>query len=84
MVYGSQYGDQTGLILRDSDSGDQRCLAYPVQRDEQESIAPLSLLPAMSFTPDNKEVVTTWDGKLHRVVTDGGNVNVIPLDVRRI
>lgn len=35
----------------------------------------------MSFTPDNKEIVTTRDGKLHRVAIDDGNVNVIPLDV---
>ena len=40
MVYGSQYDDQTGLILRDSDSGDERC--HICTRDEQESIAPLN------------------------------------------
>mgnify|MGYP003320943903 FL=1 len=34
-------------------------LAYPVQHDEQESIAPLGVLPAMSFTPDSKEIVAS-------------------------
>lgn len=57
LVYGSRYNDQTGLVLRDLKTGDEKWLAYPVQRDDQESIAPMGVLPAMSFTPDNKEVV---------------------------
>ena len=81
MVYGTRYEDQTGLILRNLDSGDEKWLAYPIQRDEQESIAPLGVLPAMTFTPDSKEVITTWDGKLYRVAISGGNVREIPLDV---
>lgn len=81
MVYGSRYEDQTGLVLRDLKSGDERWLAYPIQRDEQESIAPLGVLPAMSFTPDSKEVITSWDGKLFKVGIEGGKATEIPLDV---
>ncbi len=81
LVYGSRYEDQTGLILRDLNTGDEKWLAYPIQRDEQESIAPLGVLPAMTFTPDSKEVITTWDGKLYRVAISGGGVTEIPLDV---
>uniref|UniRef100_UPI0040489217 TolB family protein n=1 Tax=Roseivirga sp. TaxID=1964215 RepID=UPI0040489217 len=57
LVYGSRYEEHTGLVIRDLKSGDEHWLAYPVQRDEQESIAPLGVLPAMSFTPDSKELV---------------------------
>ncbi len=81
MVYGSRYEDQTGLVLRNLKSGDEQWLAYPIQRDEQESIAPLGVLPAMSFTPDSKEVVTSWGGKLYRVPIAGGSAIEIPLDV---
>jgi len=81
LVYGSRYEDETGLVLRDLKSGDERWLAYPIQRDEQESIAPLGVLPAMSFTPDSKEVVCSWGGKLYRVAIDGGTATEIPLDV---
>lgn len=81
MVYGSRYEDQTGLVLRDLKSGDERWLAYPIQRDEQESIAPLGVLPAMSFTTDSKEVITSWDGKLYRVGIADGKTTEIPLDV---
>jgi len=54
LVYGTRFEDKTGLMLRNLKTGDERWLAYPVQRDEQESIAPLGVLPAMSFTPDSK------------------------------
>ena len=81
LVYGSRYEDQTGLIIRDLNSGDERWLAYPIQRDEQESIAPLGVLPAMSFTPDSKELVTSWGGKLYRVPISGEAAIEIPMDV---
>ena len=81
MVYGSRYEEQTGLVKRDLASGDEEWLAYPVQRDEQESIAPLGVLPAMTFTPDSKYFIASWDGKLHKVAIDGSGSAEIPLDV---
>lgn len=81
LVYGSRYEDNTGLVLRELKSGDEKWLAYPVQRDEQESIAPLGVLPAMSFTPDSKEIVASWGGKLYRVPVSGGGATEIPMDV---
>ncbi len=81
LVYGSRYNDQTGLIIRDIKSGDEKWLAYPVQRDEQESIAPMGVLPAMSFTPDSKEVVASYGGKFYRIPVAGGNAINIPFDM---
>ena len=63
LVYGSRFNDQTGLVKRNLETQEEEWLAYPVQRDEQESIAPLGVLPAMSFTPDSKEVVASYGGK---------------------
>lgn len=81
LVYGSRYNDETGLILRDLKSGDEKWLAYPVQRDEQESIAPMGVLPAMSFTPDSKEVVASYGGKFFRIPVAGGNAINIPFEM---
>ena len=78
MVYGSRYNDQTGLILRDMKTNDEKWLAYPVQRDEQESIAPLGVLPAMSFTPDSKNVVASYGGKFYSIPVAGGAAVNIP------
>jgi Tol biopolymer transport system component len=82
MVYGSRYNDQTGLILRDLKSNEDRWLAYPVQRDEQESIAPLGVLPAMSFTPDSKQVVASYGGKFYSIPVDGGAAVNIPFNIQ--
>lgn len=81
LVYGSRYNDQTGLILRDLTTGDEKWLAYPVQRDEQESIAPLGVLPAMSFTPDSKSVIASYGGKFYSLPIAGGNAVNIPFEI---
>ena len=71
MVFGTRYEDETGLMIRNMESGDESWLAYPVQRDEQESIAPLGVLPGMSFTPDSQFLVTSYGGKIYKVsITD--------------
>ena len=81
LVYGTRYNDQTGLVLRDLKTGDEKWLAYPVQHDEQESIAPLGVLPAMSFTPDSKEVVASYGGKFYRIPVAGGDAINIPFEI---
>jgi len=72
MVYGSRYEDKTGLVIRDLATGDERWLAYPVQRDDQESIATMGVLPGMAFTPDSKFLVAAYGGKIHRIAVEGG------------
>ncbi len=67
LVYGTRFEDQTGLILRDLNTGEESWLAYPVQRDEQESIAPLGVLPAMSFTPDSNALIVSYGGNIHKI-----------------
>ncbi len=81
LVYGSRFNDQTGLVLRDLTNGDERWLAYPVQRDEQESIAPLGVLPAMSFTPDSKDLIASYGGKIYRIPAAGGPAVNIPFEI---
>ena len=71
MAYGSRYEDKTGLVLRNMKTGDERWLAYPVQRDEQESIAPQGVLPGMAFHPDSKSLFASYGGKIWRLPVDG-------------
>jgi len=61
LVYGSRYNTETGLVRRNLQTGEESWLAYPVRRDEQESRARLGVYPAMSFTPDSKFVITTFN-----------------------
>ena len=81
LVYGSRWNEHTGLLARNLKSGDERWLAYPVQRDEQESIAPLGVLPAMSFTPDSKHLVASYGGKIYKIPVAGGDATNIPFKV---
>ena len=78
LVYGTREGNQTGLRKRDLGTGEESWLAYPVQRDEMESRAPLDLLPGYSFTPDSRSVVVSYGGEIWRVPLDGGAAVKIP------
>jgi len=81
LVYGTRYEDKTGLVIRNLQTSEEKWLAYPVQRDEQESIAPLGVLPAMSFTPDSKYVLAAFGGKIQKIAIDGSGIQEIPIDV---
>lgn len=78
LVYGSRFEDQTGLVIRNLKTGDEKWLAYPVQRDEQESIAPLGVLPAMSFTPESENLIASYGGKIYSISISSNTATEIP------
>src|SRR5215469_6908574 len=78
LVYGTRFDTETGLRIRDLATGEDRWLRYPVQRDDQESRATRDLLPGYAFTPDGKEVVVCYGGKIHRVQVLSGESTVVP------
>ena len=81
MVYGTRFEDKTGLIIRELSTGNERWLAYPVQRDDQESIAVGGVLPAMAFTPDNKFLLASYGGKINKIDIASGISVGIPFEV---
>ena len=82
LVYATRHETQTGLRIRNLDSGDDRWLKYPVQRDDMESAASRDLMPGYAFLPDGKEIVTTFDGKIQRVNVETGAARVIPFSAK--
>lgn len=80
LVYGTRYVNETRLRIRDLQNGEEKWLVYPVQRDDQESAASLDVLPGMAFTPDSKNLIATWDGKLWKVPVPTGKPIEIPLE----
>ncbi len=78
LVYGTRYETQTGLRIRDLQTGSERWLAYPVQRDDQESRATLDAYPGMSFTPDSRNLIAFYGGKLWSIPVDGSAPTNIP------
>ena len=81
LVYGTRYVDHTRLRIRNLDTSEEDWLTGPVQRDDQESRATLDVYPGMSFTPDSKSLVTTWDGKFWRVDIASKKATEIPFEV---
>ena len=82
MVYASRYEAKTGLVLHDLKSGDEKWLAYPVQRDDQEAIGSRDAYPGMAFTPDSRELVATYGGRIWRVPVDGSAPIAVPFHVQ--
>ena len=80
LVYGTRHINETRLRIRDLESSDERWLVYPVQRDDQESRATLDTYPGMTFTPDSKFLITTWNGKLWKVPVAEGQPTEIPME----
>jgi Tol biopolymer transport system component len=81
LVYGTRHNAETGLRIRDLETGNERWLAYPVQRDDQESRATLDVYPGMVFTPDSRNLIAFYGGRLWRVPVDGSEPTNIPFEV---
>lgn len=82
LVYGTRYDTETGLRIRNLENGNERWLAYPIQRDDMESRATRGVLPRIDFIPDNSAVVASYGGKIWRIpVTEGSSAEPIAFNV---
>lgn len=82
LVYGTRHEAKTGLRLRNLNTGEDRWLAYPITRDDQESRATRDLLPAYSFTPDGEAIVINSGGKIERITIADGTRAEIPFTAK--
>jgi len=78
LVYGTRHVDTTRVRVRNLDTGDERWLVMNAQRDDIESSSALDTYPGMSFTPDSKFLVATWNGRLWKQPIEGGAAQEIP------
>ncbi len=78
LVYGTRHKTETGLRVRDLETGAERWLAYPVTRDDQESRASRDTLPRYTFMPDGRSLLVPVGGKLHRIDFETGAATPIP------
>lgn len=82
LVFGTRQDTETGLRVRDLASGEEKWLKYPVQRDDQESAATRDVLPGFSFTPDSRDIIVSYGGKIHRVQVSTGEASDIPFTAK--
>ncbi|MCG8608121.1 amidohydrolase, partial [bacterium] len=81
LVYATRHEHETGLRIRDLASGEEKWLAYPVQRDDQEARATMDTFPGYSFTPDSRNIIVSYGGKIWKVPSDGGEAQNIAFKV---
>src|SRR5256886_14046115 len=62
--YVTRYETESGLRLRNLESGEDRWMKYPVTRDDQESLFTRDVFPGYAFLPGGKEIVYNQDGKI--------------------
>jgi Tol biopolymer transport system component len=82
LVYGTRYETETGLKILDLHTGEERWLKYPVQRDDLESLFVQDYLPGYVFTPDGKDIVVSYGGKIHRIDVATGHDRLIPFTAK--
>jgi len=83
LVYGTRHASETGLRIRDLESGAERWLAFPIQRDDQESTAELDVLPGYAFLPSGEAIVLSYGGKIWQLpIAEGGTPREIPFRVQ--
>lgn len=78
IVYATRYETETGLRLRNLETGEDRWVRYPVTRDDQESLFTRDLFPGYAFLPDGKEIIYNQDGKIRRLNVETGAESIIP------
>lgn len=82
LVYATRYEQQTGLRLRNLETGEDDWLVYPVEHDEQESRSTRDLLPGYAFTPDGSAIVYTVDGGIRRLDIESGLSTSVPFTAK--
>jgi Tol biopolymer transport system component len=78
MLYVSRYETETGLRMRNLESGEDRWVRYPITRDDQEALFTRDLFPSYAFLPGGKEIVYNQDGKIRRLNLESGAEKIIP------
>src|SRR6266566_2420285 len=78
VLYVTRHETESGLRLRNLESGEDRWVKYPITRDDQESLFTRDVFPGYAFLPGGKEIVYNQDGKIKRLDLATGTEKIIP------
>lgn len=78
LLYVSRYETETGLRLRNLETGEDHWVRYPITRDDQEARFTRDVFPGYAFLPGAKEIIYNQDGKIRRLNLATGTESVIP------
>jgi len=72
LAYASRIEGKTELRVRDLATGEDRRVAFPIERDQLQAMMWQDLVPRYAFTPTDDALILTVDGGLERVsIADG-------------
>ena len=78
MAFGRRLDGEEVLVLRNLDTGTERIVYAPLDRDDQETRGGTDMLPGFSFAPDGESIVLSALGKIRRVDLATGRATIIP------
>jgi len=78
MLYVSRFETESGLRMRNLETGDDKWVRYPITRDDQESRFTRDVFPGYAFLPGGQEIVYNQDGKIRRLNVMTGAESIIP------
>lgn len=76
LAYATRFGGETGLRMRNLESGADRWLAFPIEHDQLQARSWQDLVPRYAFTPDGKALILSRRGKLERLPIEEGAASV--------
>ena len=78
LAYSARTASRTGLKVRRLADGAEHWLTASLDRDELEAFASRDIVPGYAFTPDSRQVVIGFGGKIHTIDLASGTDRVIP------
>ena len=78
LLYVSRFETESGLRMRNLETGDDKWVRYPITRDDQESRFTRDVFPGYAFLPSGQEIVYNQDGKIRRLNVITGTESIIP------
>ncbi len=78
LLYVSRYETESGLRMRNLETGEDKWVRYPITRDDQESRFTRDVFPGYAFLPGGQEIVYNQDGKIRKLNLSSGAETVIP------
>ncbi len=78
LVYGTYHEGETALRIMNLETGEDHWLKFPVQHDMQETLISEGTLPGYSFTPDGKDLIVFYGGKIHRLNVTARSDTIVP------
>lgn len=82
LLYVTRYETETGLRMRNLETGEDHWVRYPVTRDDQEALFTRDLFPGAAFLPGGNEIVYNQDGKIRRLNLQTGDEKIIPFTAK--